>query len=60
MSSQPRDAGDDDDRQTNAAARLSEQAAEHVGRHYDATQEAFVGEQRKKGEPEDDEDVSPR
>ncbi|MCO5974980.1 hypothetical protein [Actinoallomurus soli] len=47
-------------RQENSAARLSEQAAEHVGRDYDSTQDAFVREQRKQGKPEDEEDVSPR
>jgi hypothetical protein len=61
MDSEPRDGRDDDaDRQENAAAHLSGQAAEHVGRDYDGTQDAFVHEQRRQGEPEDDEDVAPR
>jgi hypothetical protein len=61
MDSQPRDRRDDDaDRQEDAAGRLSDQAAEHVGRDYDSTQDAFVREQRKQGVPEDDEGVSPR
>ncbi|GAA0314441.1 hypothetical protein NE235_34180 [Actinoallomurus spadix] len=47
-------------RQEDDAARLSEQAAEHVGRGYDSTQDAFVREQREQGKAEDDEDVSPR
>ena len=50
---------DDAERQENSAARLSEQAAEHVGRDYDGTQDAFVREQRRQGKPDDDEDITP-
>ncbi|MEV5708154.1 hypothetical protein [Actinoallomurus sp. NPDC052274] len=58
MDADPRETSDED-RQSNSAARLSEQAAEHVGRGYDSTQDAFVREQREQGKSEDDEDVSP-
>jgi hypothetical protein len=50
---------DDAERQENTAARLSEQAAEHVGRDYDGTQDAFVRERRRQGKSEEDEDVTP-
>lgn len=42
-----------------AARGLREEASQHVERGYDATQDAFVHQQRREGRNDEDDDVSP-
>lgn len=52
--------GEEDPRGHRESARnLREAASEQVGRGYDATQEAFVHQQRREGRHDEDDDVSP-